>query len=353
MKSALLKFTALTVLVILLVNCKQNNTRYSLELEVPVSVKELEPMTIESFINTTGTVNPLKEEILTTEMTGKYRLQTNPATGKPYALGDEVKKGDVIIKVEDEEFENNIRIKSKTLDLDISKQELEKQQNLYEKGGVTLREVKNAEIKYINTQYDIDNARLSIAKMAVKAPFAGVIVDLPYYTPGSKIKSATEVMRVVNNKELYLEANLPEKYYTDITENMNVYITNYNVPDDTLSGVITQIAPAIDPQARTFKTFIVIDNSKQKLLPGMFVKADLIAQKSNDAVVISKDIIRGRGRTQSVFIAEKGYAVERRITTGIENNNMVEVLSGLSMGDRVVVRGYETLRDKSKLKIVE
>ncbi|MFB6319508.1 efflux RND transporter periplasmic adaptor subunit [Saccharicrinis sp. FJH54] len=353
MKSAIFKLTLFAFALLLLTNCKRSVQSYSAELEVPVSVKEIVPSTIESFINTTGSVYALKDATLNTEIAGRYRLQKNPATGKPYALGDKVKTGEDIIKIEDKEYENGIRIKSIQLDLEISKQELEKQKSLYEKGGVTMRELKDAEIQEINTEYEMENAQLSLAKMTVTAPFDGTIVNLPYFTPGTRVASGTEVLRITNNKELYLEANLPEKYFPEVKENMNVYITNYNVPDDTLHGVINQIAPAIDPDARTFKTFITIDNGKGLLLPGMFVKADLVAKRSENTIVIPKDIIRGRGRVQSVFIAESGYSAERRITTGIENNDYVEVTEGLSVGDKLITRGYETLRNRSKLKIVE
>ena len=353
MKRSMLKPILFTVSLILLVNCKPKVTSVTTELEVPVSVRELIPETIEEFVNTTGTVTPSKEATLLTEMAGDYILQVNPDTKQPYALGDKVKKGAVIIRIQDEEYKNSIRIKSKELDLEISKQELDKQQSLYEKGGATLRELKNAEIKYINTQYDIENARLNIAKMAVVAPFSGTIVSLPYFTQGTKVKNGTEVVRLVNNKQLYLEANLPEKYFSSLTTGFDVYITNYNLPDDTLPGNVTQIAPAIDPDTRTFKVMISVDNSSDQLLPGMFVKADLVVNRVENAIIIPKEIIKGRGRSQAVFIADKGYAAERRIYTGIENDDRIEVIDGLKAGDKLVVRGYETLRDKAKLKIVE
>jgi membrane fusion protein, multidrug efflux system len=98
---------------------------------------------------------------------------------------------------------------------------------------------------------------------------------------------------------------------------------------------------------------ISVDNFKEQLLPGMFVKADLVVNRVENAIVIPKEIIKGRGRSQSVFISDKGYAAERRIYTGIENDDRIQVTSGLQLGDKLVVRGYETLRDKAKLKIVE
>ena len=98
-----------------------------------------------------------------------------------------MKAGATIIKLEDEEYVNGLRIKSKEVDLEISKLEYEKQQALYEKGGVTLRDLKNAEITLINTEYDTESSRINLAKMSLKAPFTGVISNLPYFTNGTRV----------------------------------------------------------------------------------------------------------------------------------------------------------------------
>ena len=76
-----------------------------------------------------------------------YKLQTNPRTGKPFKLGDIVSKGQLIVRLEDREYENGIAIDAKELSLEIAEQEQVKQKALYEKGGVTLSEMRNTEVK--------------------------------------------------------------------------------------------------------------------------------------------------------------------------------------------------------------
>ncbi len=337
---------------ILLSSCKQPDTSVTTSIEVPVGVMEVNTSSIEEFINTTGTVFPMKEVSLNSEMAGKYILQTNPATGKPYALGDKVNKDATVIKLEDEEYLNNLRIKSKNVDFEISTQEYEKQQSLYEKGGATLRELKNAEIKLINTEYDIESSEINLAKMSVKAPFAGVISDLPYFTNGIRVNSNTSLLKVINYKELYLETNLPEKYFQNISRGFKVYITSYTNPEDTLIGQLTQISPSIDPEARTFKCFVQVENKRMLLLPGMFVKADMVINSSENTIIIPKDIIVNYNRRQIVYVVDKGIANARLITTGLENATSIEVLTGIESGESVVSKGFETLRDKSKVRIL-
>lgn len=340
------------LIAIMVPSCKQPQMEVSTDIEVPVGVIEVSTADIEEFINTTGTVYAMKEETLKSEIAGKYRLQVNPSTGKTYAIGDRVKEGAIIIKLEDEEYYNGLRIKSKEVDYEISKQEYEKQKSLYEKGGATLRELKNAEINLINTEYDIEAGKLDLAKMSVKAPFSGVISDLPYVTPGSQIPSGTELVKVIDYDALYLETSLPEKYYGNIDQGFKVYVTSYTNPGDTLIGRITQIAPEINPESRTFKCFVEVDNGQRILLPGMFVRADMVVNSSDQTIVIPKDIIVNFNRQQMVYVVDKGVAKARFITTGLENDEQIEVKTGLETGESIVSKGFETLRDDSKVRII-
>jgi membrane fusion protein (multidrug efflux system) len=352
MKNIKLIIPVLASALILVQSCKQPDLSVETSIEVPVGVIEASYSSIEEFINTTGTVFPVMEVSLSSEMAGEYNLQNNPSTGKPYVLGDLVSKDKPVIKLEDEEYVNNLRIRSKEVDLEISKQEYEKQKSLYEKGGVTLRDLKNAEINLINTEYDIEGNRINIAKMSLEAPFTGVIADLPYFTPGTKVIANTMMVKLIDYSHLYLETNLPEKYYSNVDKGFKVYITSYTSPNDTLIGEITQISPSIDPDARTFKCFVNVDNVDKKILPGMFVKADLVINSSENAIVIPKDIIVSRNRNRTVFVVERGVAKERRITTGLESIDRVEVLSGLEEGESIVSKGFETLRHDSKVRVL-
>ncbi len=352
MKQILILSLALITPLMLMTSCKQPDMEVDNTIEVPVGVIEVSTSTIEEFVSTTGSVYPLKEVTLISEVTGEYMLQKNPSTGLPYALGDKVQRGASVIKLEDEEYVNSLRVKSKNVDLEISKLEYEKQQSLYEKGGATLRDLKNAEITLLNTEYDIESNRINLKKMALTAPFTGVIADLPYFTQGTRVATNTEMIKIIDYGKLYLEANLPEKYFKNINRGYKVYVTSYTSVADTLTGVITQISPAIDPDARTFKCFVEVDNREQILLPGMFVKADLVVNSAEEVIVIPRDIIMSRNRMQIVYVVEKGVATERVITTGLQNEESVEVKMGLLEGESIVNSGFETLRNQSRVRIL-
>jgi RND family efflux transporter MFP subunit len=339
--------------VLAAISCNNQPQGETTELAVPVSVENVKKQSISQYINTTGTAKSIYEATLTSEVSGQYQLLTNPATGKPFKLGDKVKEGQVIIRFEDPEYINGLAIESKKLNLEISENEYEKQKSLYEKGGVTLRELRNSEVSRTNAQYDFESAQIRLAKMNVVAPFSGVIVDLPYYTKGTRVNSGQPMVSLMSYDKMYVEINLPEKSISEIQLGQEVIVTNYTIVQDTLIGSVSELSPMISSETRTFGGKLLINNPDLKLRPGMFVKADIITAKKDSVIVIPKNIILSGNRGKYVFVVERNSAADdRMITTGIENKDFVEVTEGLSENDRLIIKGFETLRDNSKVKII-
>ncbi len=339
--------------LILLVGCGNPDTEVNVEIASPVSVEEVTLKPIEEFVTATGTVNAIQDAVLKSETSGYYRLAINPETAKSFVLGDLVKKDQVIIYMDNPEQENSIRIETQKLDLDISQSEFEKQKSLYEMGGVTLRELKNAEISYINSKYNYDNALIQLEKLKIKAPFDGIIGDLPYYTEGIKVDAGSEIIHLLNYKKLNMEINLPGKLLGRIKEDQPVRVTNYTMSEEILPGKITQVSPVLDPETRTFKASIDINNPDLLLRPGMFVKTEVIVASADSTIVIPKDIIMSRRNRKIVYVVDRNTAIERSITTGLENPGEVEIIEGLEVEERLVVEGFETLRNRSKVQIVQ
>lgn len=334
-------------------SCNNQTSSETTDLAVPVSIQNVKRQSIQQFINTTGTAKARSETELSSEIAGDYRLQINPKTGRKFQLGDRVNKGQVIIKLEDEEYVNGLSIESKKLNLEISEQEYEKQKSLYEKGGVTLRELRNSEVSKIDAKYAFERADIQLAKMQIVAPFSGVIVELPYYTEGVRVASGQNMVGVMSYGKMYVEINLPEKNMPDIKIGQEVIITSYTLSEDTITGHVSELSPIISDETRTFSGKLQIDNPELKLRPGMFVKANIIKAQKDSTIVIPKDIIMSGSRGKYVFVVGRNSAAEdRRIRTGISNQDNIEILEGLKPNDRLIIKGFETLRDNSKVKVI-
>ena len=189
--------------------------------------------------------------------------------------------------------------------------------------------------------------------MKITAPINGVIVDLPYHTQGTQVDAGLTMVKIMDYKTMYMDVQLPEKYISVIKPGQVVNLTNYTIPEDTIIGKLTQLSPAIDSDTRTFKGTVSIDNSDLLLRPGMFVNADIIINREDSVIVIPKDIILSRQRGKTVFVVDRGVAEERIIETGLENLTDVEVTRGLEKNERVVTSGFETLSNRSKVKIIK
>ena len=341
------------VALLTLTRCGNQDQNLNADVEIPVSVEDIRLKPIEEFINTTGTAFPKGEIVLKSKITASYFLEKNPQTGRPWQLGDRIKAGTLIARLEDKEYVNSIKLETNVLNLELTESELKKQESLYEKGGVTLKELKTAGINFENAKTTVESARLQLDKTKVVAPIDGVIVDLPYYTQSTQVDAGSVVAKIMDYQVMYMDVQLPEKYISIIKPGQLAKLTNYTIPEDTIIGTITQLSPAINADTRTFKGNISINNSDLVLRPGMFVKADIVTDHKDTVIVIPKNIILSRQRGKTVFIVDRGVAVERVIETGLENISETEVIRGLSKNEKVVTSGFETLSNKSKVKIIK
>ena len=337
----------------MMAGCQQERMSTETDSTIPVRAEEVAKSSIQEFVSATGTVYAVKETIITTEQAGEYTLRKNPRTGRSFAMGDSVAAGTLLISLKNPEYVNQIAIDSKKLSQESAEREFTKQQGVYEKGGITLSEVKNAEMALIDARYSYENAKLSLAKLEIRAPFSGIIVDLPHFTSGQWMAAGAQVATLMDYSRLYAELTLPGKEMERIKRNQDVAVSNYSQVAQKLEGKVTQISPALDPTSRMFKIRIEAANTDLLLKPGMFVRADIILQEKTDVIVIPKDIILDRRGRKTVYVIQRGIALERRLELGIETSDSVEVVEGLNLGDSLIIEGFETLRNRSRVKVIE
>ena len=224
---------------------------------------------------------------------------------------------------------------------------------LYEKGGATQKDVTNAENSYINAKLALENAYITLNKLNIKAPFKGVIVALPYFTPQVEVASGSTIAELMDYSKMYIETQFPENALTKLAVGQSVHVTNYNIKSDTLKGRLTQLSPAINEDTRTFSGYIAIDNPDLKLRPGMFAKADVVTIRKDSVLSIPKNIIKNRRGGKLVYTVDRNSATEKVIRTGISDDKYIEIETGLEPGDKIVIKGYEWLRNRSKVKVMK
>lgn len=333
--------------------CKQESMSIAASSTIPVRVSELAPKSIQEVVTATGTAYPIRDLNLATEQAGRYELRTNTRSGVPFRMGDPVRANEVLVALDNPEVVNSIAMDSKRLQFDSAQREYTKQQSIYDKGGITLKELSDAERAFVDAKHSIESATLALAKLEVRAPFNGILVDLPHLTEGGWTAAGTLVARIVDYSRLYADLTLPGKEMDRIARGQTVVVNDYGTAKSSLTGAVTQISPALDAASRMFKLKVEIPNPALVLKPGSFIKADIVVQNKTEAIVIPKSVILDRGGSKIVYVVDRGLAAERRIRTGIENKDEVEILEGLRAKDQLIIEGFETLRARSQVKVIQ
>ncbi|MFC1726625.1 efflux RND transporter periplasmic adaptor subunit [candidate division KSB1 bacterium] len=275
----------------------------------------------------------------------------NTRTGKLYSEWDRVQKGDIIAKLSNAEFILSNRMEAKKMEYDFLVEELKQTEGLYEKGGATLKEVQNVKKNLLHAKLNYENAVLQEKKLEISASISGMITFIDFRSNAKEVTVGTEIVKIMDFDKLISKLKLSVDDLEKVKIGQKVKVTNYSLEDKIFNGSVNNILPVLDPESRTVEVEIIMDNSESLLKPGMFIRADIITQRRDNVIKIPKYLILNRNDKDVVFTVDKQQAIMNDIETGLEDEEMIEIISGIDEGARIVVRGYETLKNKVKVKI--
>jgi len=121
--------------------------------------------------------------------------------------------------------------------------------------------------------------------------------------------------------------------------------------DHDFEGSLVRLAPSLDSVTRTLRADVAVDNPEGRLRPGMFVEVTLIAERREEVPVVPRDAVTERGGVKVVFVLNGTRVVRREVVLGLGDDEQVEVRKGVEVGERVVVRGMETLIDGTRVRV--
>ena len=194
--------------------------------------------------------------------------------------------------------------------------------------------------------------QIRLQNTQIVAPFSGEIVRRNVDN-GALLSSSTTLVTLVHLETLKVVANVLEKDIAFVKPGMKAKILTEAYPEKPFEGTVVRINKALDLATRTLQAEINIPNPGRLLKPGMFAKVELALAEKPEALVIPREAVLEEGGKRTVFVVEGNQALRKPIITGIEQDQVIEVVEGLKDGDKVVVRGQESLRDRSTIRVVE
>ncbi|MEZ5569248.1 MAG: efflux RND transporter periplasmic adaptor subunit [Halioglobus sp.] len=198
--------------------------------------------------------------------------------------------------------------------------------------------------------------RALLARHSLKAPFSGLLSN-KLTELGEWVAPGEPVLELVATDSLRLDFRVAEEFLGATGPGTRVRYTLGAAPDSLRDAVVDAIVPVSEPGARSFLLRTRAEAADARLVPGMAVHGEMQLDSGRRGLVVPRDAILrypdGRSVVWAVDTADgQTIATERRITTGLSFDGMVEVLSGLAAGDRVIVMGNEALRPGQPVSVL-
>lgn len=192
-------------------------------------------------------------------------------------------------------------------------------------------------------------ATAQVGYAEVRSPINGVVSERALY-PGDTAQAGTPIVSVIDISKVVARANIPVKDASPVRVGRPATITS---PDGVLAGKVTVVSPAVDPSTTTVQVWVEADNPGEKLKPGgtvhVSIRADLIKDTllAPAAALLNSD----EGGEMVLTVDKNSVAHERKVNVGVREGARVQILSGVSEGDKVITSGGLGLEDKAKVKI--
>ena len=263
--------------------------------------------------------------------------------------GDELKKGDPLLMLDAEEY-RLAEAKART-HLEGLQGEFNRIQIQFDKDLLSKEEYYKAKFNLDQLLISWKEANLSLSRTTVRAPISGV-VSLRNVRQGDRVTSATHLFSMVNLQDIIATVHVPEKELATIKKGQLTYVSSDYLEDKRFVGYVKRISPVVNPNTGTFKVTIGLDADHEGLRPGMFVNTFIVTMTNDDALLLDKDAIVYEGDKRFVYVVKDSLAHRIRVEVGFEDASRVEIVSGVSDSDKVIIVGQNGLRDKTKVKVV-
>ena len=313
-----------------------------------VTTFEVQPQVFNHYLDLQGNVKTRENVLLYPEMAGTL------LTVK-VKKGARVSKGQILAVIDNGGMSNQ---------LSQLKTQAALAQTTFERQAALWKQKIGSEIQYLQSKAQAEaqaNAVLQLEKVLAKAqitaPFSGVI-DQVLKDPGTVVSpgNGSEVFRLINLSNMYIEVDVPEGYLGAVTKGKKAGVY-FPVLQDSVNAVVRETGNYINPNNRSFSAEIAVENPNGSIKPNLNARVHINDYTNENALLIPQSVIsENAAGEQYAYVAElnNGEAIAKRhiITTGKTQGDFVEITSGISAGDLIIKEGARSVKDAQAVKIL-
>ena len=224
---------------------------------------------------------------------------------------------------------------------------------------VELGDVRVAEAALRNSVLELDSIQLLIRESTIRAPLDGIIASRAIEI-GESAKEGEPLFTVIRMDRVLISTSIPEEEIQHIEEGQDVSYTVdalSDFQDKPRAATVYQISPVIDVSTRTAELRLLAENTELDLNPGMFVRCAIATRSKTDAIAVPETALMDR-RTENeiddvadVFVIQEGLALRRKVILGERYGDLIEVRSGLEVGEEIAAENVQNLKDGGSVRV--
>jgi len=228
-------------------------------------------------------------------------------------------------------------------------------ENAFKTGGVTKQQLDQARVAMTNAKANLTQANINVGDTRIKAPISGFI-NKKMIEVGSILAAMppTTMFEIVNVSKLKLNVAVNENQVTQLKVGTPIKVTSNVFPDKIFNGKITFIAAMADASLNFPVEIEISNNASNDLKAGMYGTAKFASNQQKQFIMVApRNAFVGSVSNNQVFVNENGIAVLKKVTAGRIIGDKVEILNGLTNGDKVITTGQINLTNGSKIEVIK
>jgi RND family efflux transporter MFP subunit len=343
LKSKIAGLLLFGIISLLITNCSsdkefENKSMNEIQSEtgVPVVVKEINYESFEKDLKYFSTLSGIMQTTRASAVGGRIEKVN-------YKVGDYVKEDAIVVQFPTDnpavQYEQALHA------YENSKKTYERMKALLAAGETSQANFDGAETQYLVNKRNYEMAHQALF---IDAPYDGIIVEV-MVNEGDGVDSEIPLFTVAKLNKMKAKIWASESEIREIKKGMNAQI-NYN--GKVYNGFVSDISLAVDPYRRAFYAEIEFDNKNNELRPGLTTEIAVKVYQNQEAIIIPKNLIINNNENEAVYVSNNGKAELREIKVGSRNAISVEVIDGLKVGDKLIIKGANMLSNGQKVNEV-
>lgn len=312
---------------------------------VNVVTLQLQPTTLRDKINLPGIVEPWTRLQVMAQVAGKIEDLF-------VQKGDQVKKGQLLARIESKDYQ--IALDSAKAAYTLAQANLARNETLRSKGISTQANLEEQQNQLRQAKAALEQAELQLSRCQITAPMAGVIsrkdAEVGMLVNSLAPASVVEILALDRVKAVIA---IPESDVAAVRKLSTVDVEIQALGNEKVMGSVHFLAPAPESQAQAYRLELALDNQDNRILPGMFVRANLVKTVQEQAIAVPLYAVISRNNEQFVYVEEKGIARKRPVKIGFMEGWQVLITNGLKAGEKVIVEGHRSVEDGQAVKVVK